>query len=195
VKTGPAIMAGSADSFVGYGEHWANVANTPFREYKHWVHEGGIATPLIAHWPEGISKKRNGKLEPQLGHLIDIMATCVEVAGVDYPKEFKGEKIKPLEGVSLVPTFNGKSMVRKNPLFWEHESNRAIRDGKWKLVAMEDQPWELYDMEKDRTEMNNLAAKNPQKVQELAKAWDEWARRADVLPLGVWKPVGPTKGK
>jgi arylsulfatase len=195
VKSGTDVMPGGPDSFIAYGEKWANVANTPFREYKHWVHEGGISTPLIAHWPAGISRKRNGELETQPGHIIDIMATCVDVSGVAYPKEFNGEKIKPMEGVSLTPAFQGKSLNRKNLLFWEHESNRAVRDGKWKLVAMEDQPWELYDMEKDRTEMNNLAAKNPEKVQQLSKAWDDWAKRADVLPLGVWHPVGPTKGK
>ncbi len=195
VKMGTDIMAGPADSYVGYGEAWANVANTPFREYKHWTHEGGISTPLIAHWPAGISAKQHGKLNDQPGHLIDIMATIVEVSGVTYPTEFNGEKIKPMEGVSLNPVFEGNSLKRKDPIFWEHESNRAIRDGKWKLVAMEDAPWELYDMEQDRTEMNNLAAKNPKKVQELAKLWDAWAERADVLPLGVWKPVGKTKGK
>jgi arylsulfatase A-like enzyme len=150
---------------------------------------------LIAHWPAGIDAKRRGKLDHQPGHLIDIMATIVDVTGAAYPKEFNGEKIKPMEGVSLNAAFNGKSVNRKNPLFWEHESNRAIRNGKWKLVAMEDAPWELYDMEKDRTEMNNLAAKYPKKVQELSKKWDAWAQRADVLPLGVWKPVGKTKGK
>lgn len=195
VKTGTAIMAGPPDSYVGYGEHWANVANTPFREYKHWAHEGGIATPLIAHWPAGISKRRNGKLETQPGHLIDIMATCVDVAGVRYPDKFNGEQIKPLEGVSLTPAFRGRLLARKQPLFWEHESNRAIRDGKWKLVAMEDEPWELYDMERDRTEMSNLAGQFPQKVQELSRAWDAWAKRADVLPMGAWKPVAKTKGK
>ncbi len=195
VKTGPAVMAGPADSYVGYGEAWANVSNTPFREYKHWVHEGGISTPLIVHWPKGIPGSRAGKLETQPAHLIDIMATCLDVSGAEYPKEFNGETIKPVEGVSLKPAFQGKSLSRKNPLYWEHESNRAIRDGKWKLVAMEDSPWELYDMEKDRTEMNNLASQHPEKVRELSAAWEAWARRADVLPLGAWKPVAKTKGK
>ncbi len=187
VLQGPKALPGGDDTFVAYGENWANVSNTPFREYKHWVHEGGISTPLIVHWPAGIPKKRNGKLEPQPGHLIDIMATCVALSDSKYPKELNGGKIKPLEGVSLKPALNGKSLQRKEPLFWEHESNRAIRDGKWKLVAKADAPWELYDMEKDRTEMNNLATSDPKKVKELAAKWDAWAARADVLPLGGWK--------
>lgn len=194
VRTGSQVMPGPPDSFVAYGPGWANVSNTPFREYKHWVHEGGISTPLIAHWPKGIASKRNGKLETQPGHLIDIMATCVDVSGAGYLKEFHGEKIKPMEGVSLKRAFQGKSLNRKNPIFWEHESNRAVRDGKWKLVAKADQPWELYDMEKDRTEMHDLAAKLPEKVRELAADWDAWAARANVLPLGGWRN-DPTKSK
>jgi arylsulfatase A-like enzyme len=195
VKSGPEVMPGGPDSYIAYGEKWANVANTPFREYKHWVHEGGISTPLIAHWPSGIPKNRTGKIETQPGHIIDLMATCVDLAGAAYPEEYHGESIKPLEGISLKPALEGKSLDRKNPLCWEHESNRAIRDGKWKLVGMEDQPWELYDMEGDRTEMNNLAAKYPRKVDDLAKGWDAWAKRADVYPLGAWKPVYHTPGK
>lgn len=134
-------------------------------------------------------------METQTGHIIDVMATCVDISGVDYPKEFNGKKIKPLEGVSLEPVFEGKSLKRKNPLFWEHEENRAVRDGKWKLVAKKNEPWELYDMKKDRTEMHNLAAKYPKKVEELSKAWDAWAKRADVLPLGAYMPVYHTPGK
>ena len=187
LRRGPGVMPGPEDTYVAYGEGWANVSNTPFREYKHWVHEGGISTPLIAHWPKEISSKQSGKLESQPGHLIDIMATCVDVAGVNYPKEFRGEKIKPREGVSLQPAFKGKSVQRKEPIFWEHEENRAVRDGKWKLVSKANQPWELYDMESDRTEMHDLAEKQPKKVQELAVKWDEWAKRADVLPLGAWR--------
>ncbi|MES2694816.1 MAG: arylsulfatase [Verrucomicrobiota bacterium] len=195
VRSGPGVMAGPADTWIGYGEAWANVANTPFREYKHWAHEGGIATPLIAHWPKGIAATRRGKLEPQVGNIIDIMATCVDLSGAKYPAEFNGQKIKPLEGVSLAPAFSGGKLARKAPIFWEHESNRAVRDGQWKLVAMEDAPWELYDMTADRTEMRNVAAQHPDKVRELSAAWDAWAKRSDVLPLGSWKPVWGTPGK
>ena len=187
VRKGPGVMPGGADTFVAYGENWANVSNTPFREYKHWVHEGGISTPLIVHWPAGIPSRRNGKLETQPGHLIDIMATCVALSGANYPKELHGEKIKPLQGVSLLPALEGKDLKRPEPIFWEHESNRAVREGNWKLVAKADQAWELYDMEQDRTEMHNLAAANPAKVKALAAKWDAWAARCDVLPLGGWK--------
>ena len=135
VRNGPGVMPGPPDTYVAYGRSWANVSNTPFREYKHWVHEGGISTPLIVHWPAGIPKRRDGKLETQPGHLIDIMATCVDVSGAKYPAEIGEHKIKPMEGVSLKPALSGKSLNRKQPIFWEHESNRAVRDGKWKLVS------------------------------------------------------------
>ena len=183
--TGPHIMPGPADTYIAYGINWANVSNTPFREYKHFVHEGGISTPLIAHWPAGI--KRAGEWEKQPGHLIDIMATCVAVSKANYPREVQGQPIKPLEGVSLVPAFSGESLARPQPLFWEHEGNRAIRSGQWKLVAKENRPWELYDLSTDRTEMHNLSAEQPQRVQELSAQWDTYAARANVLPLGIWK--------
>lgn len=183
--TGPYIMPGPEDTYISYGIDWANVSNTPFREYKHFVHEGGIATPLIVHWPAGL--KRQGDLEHTPGHVIDLMATCVDLAKAQYPTEFNGNRIIPMEGVSLVPLFEGRPLQRKTPLFWEHEGNRAVRDGKWKLVAKENKPWELYDMEADRTEMNDLAAQHPEIVARLAAAWEAWAARANVLPLGAWR--------
>jgi len=187
VKSGRQVMPGPATSYIAYGRDWANVSNTPFREYKHWVHEGGISTPLIVHWPAGIPAARQGKLETQVGHIIDIMATCVALSGATYPKECQGQPIKPMEGISLLPALAGKPLQRAEPLFWEHESNRAVREGRWKLVAKADQPWELYDMEKDRTEMHDLAKQHPQAVQRLTAKWDAWAARANVLPLGGWK--------
>ena len=171
------------------------MSNTPFREYKHWVHEGGISTPLIVHWPGGISRSRQGKLESQPGHLIDLLATCVDVAGASYPTELNGNKIKPLEGVSLRPTFEGRRLRREQPIFWEHEGNRAVRDDKWKLVAKENEPWELYDMEKDRTEMHDLAGKELKRVKSMAAQWDAWAARANVLPLGAWREPPPRAKK
>ena len=187
VRTGPGVMPGPADTYIAYGKNWANVSNTPFREYKHWVHEGGIATPLIVHWPAGIPSSRTGKIEPQPGHVIDIMATCVDLGSARYPAELGDNKIKPMEGLSLGPLFKGNSVARPNPIFWEHESNRAVRDGKWKLVATADEAWELYDMENDRTELHNLAGAQPELVKKLAAQWDAWAARANVLPLGGWK--------
>ncbi|MDA0921131.1 MAG: arylsulfatase [Planctomycetota bacterium] len=183
--TGPGIMPGPEDTYIAYGLNWANVSNTPFREYKHFVHEGGISTPLIAHWPAGI--KRRGELEHQPGHLVDIMATCVDLSEAEYPEQIGENKIKPLEGVSLNPAFSGKSLNRKQPLFWEHEGNRAIRDGDWKLVAKENKPWELYDLRTDRSETHNLAAEKPELAKELEAKWDAYAARANVLPLGTWR--------
>jgi arylsulfatase A-like enzyme len=190
VRTGPGVMPGPEDTYIAYGRNWANVSNTPFREYKHWVHEGGISTPLIVQWPAGIPANRRGAIERQPGHVIDIMATCVDLAQASYPRELQAQSIKPMEGISLRPSFQGDLLKRKNPIFWEHESNRAVRDGKWKLVAKANESWELYDLEKDRTEMHNLAAANPEKVKEMSSQWDTWAARANVLPLGGWREAG-----
>jgi len=193
VLGGPGVMPGPADTYVAYGKSWANVSNTPFREYKHWVHEGGIATPLVAHWPAGI--RRKGEIEHQPAHLIDIMATCVEVAGAKYPARYQGREVQPLEGTSLVPALEGRPLGRKDALFWEHEGNRAVRDGKWKLVAKHNRAWELYDMESDRTEMNDLAAEHPDRVKELAAKYDAWAKRCGVQPWPVAAAKNPGSPK
>ena len=133
MRQGEGVMPGGPDTYHGYGRAWANVSNTPFREYKHWEHEGGISTPLIAHWPKGIPASRHGKLEAQPGHLIDLMATCADLGQVTYPAEFNGNTIQPLEGVSLVPAFIGSKIGRTQPIFWEHEGNRpsASAIGNW----------------------------------------------------------------
>ncbi|MBI3423835.1 MAG: arylsulfatase [Acidobacteria bacterium] len=187
VLMGPGALPGPADTFIAYGKGWANVSNTPFREYKHWTHEGGIATPLIVHWPNGIARAQRNKLVQTPGHLIDLMATAVDLSGAPYPTVSNGQPIHALEGISLQPVFTGKPLKRAQPICWEHEGNRAIRAGQWKLVAKENQPWELYDIEADRTELHNLAAQQPDRVQELAAQWETWAARAHVLPLGTWR--------
>ena len=189
VQGGPQVMPGPEDTYIGYGKNWANVSNTPFREYKHWVHEGGIATPLIVHWPAGI--RARGQLRHQPGHLIDIMATCVEAAGTKYPTEYQGHKITPLEGRSLTPAFGNKPIERE-ALYWEHEGNRAVRKGKWKLVSKYPGKWELYDLEADRTELNNLADKRPEVAKELAAMYDAWAKRSLVVP---WSELQSKKNK
>ena len=191
MRQGKGVMPGGADTYIGYGEAWANVSNTPFREYKHWEHEGGISTPLIAHWPQGIAESRNGKLEAQPSHLIDIMATCVDLGGGAYPKELNGNAIQPMEGVSLKPAFQGEPLNRPQPIFWEHEGNRAIRIGDWKLVSKHRGGWELYDMTTDRTEMNNLTATQLDRVKDMSAQWDAWAKRVGVAP---W-PLGGGDGK
>ena len=188
VRQGYGVLPGPADTYVAYGREWANVSNTPFREYKHWVHEGGISTPLIAHWPAGLPRSRRNKLVHDPAHLIDVMATCLDVAGAKYPAEFNGESIQPIEGVSLRRAFDGKPLKRPQPIFWEHEGNRAVREGKWKLVARGPAgKWELYDMEADRTEMRDVAAEEPERVRKLVTRWEAWARRANVLPW-IWTP-------
>ena len=189
-------MPGGGDTYLGYGRNWANVSNTPFREYKHFEHEGGISTPLIAHWPAGIptgnrENPESSGIERTPGHLIDIMATCVDVAGGVYPKEHAGNLIQPMEGVSLAPAFRGGKVQRSQPLFWEHEGNRAIRMENWKLVSKHPKGWELYDLDADRTEMKDLAARHPDRVKEMSKLWQEWADRVGVLP---WPPPG-SEGK
>ena len=187
MRQGKGVMAGGPDTYIGYGEAWAAVSNTPFREYKHWVHEGGISTPLVAHWPAGIAPEHRGKLRHDPGHLVDLMATCVDVAGADYPNKIGEKPIKPMRGASLRPTFSSKPVDRKEPLFWEHEGNRAVRDGRWKLVAKEKQPWELYDIDTDRSEQRDLATMHPNRVRDLAAKWDAYAASSNVLPLGGWK--------
>jgi arylsulfatase len=185
----PLAMPGPKDTHIAYGQGWANVSNTPFRYYKHFVHEGGISTPLIAHWPAGIA--RRGELEHQPGHLVDLMATCVELAGAKYPAEFAGEKVQALEGCSLAPAFAGQKLARANALFWEHEGNRAIRQDQWKLVAKGPQgAWELYDMAADRTEMHDLAAQMPDKVKALTALWEDYARRTHAIPWPWGAPYG-----
>jgi arylsulfatase len=190
MRQGNGVMPGGADTYIGYGLNWANVSNTPFREYKHWEHEGGISTPLIAHWPKGIAKEAHDKLNATPTHLIDLMATCVDLAGATYPKEHNGNAVQPMEGVSLAPAFSGKPIARPQPLFWEHEGNRAIRSGEWKLVSKHPGGWELYHMTTDRTEMNDLAAQQPERVKEMAALWDAWAKRVGVMP---WPLAGEGK--
>jgi arylsulfatase len=186
VRDGKGVMPGPDDSFIAYGQNWANVSNTPFRRYKHWVHEGGISTPLIARWPGGISHR--GEIERQPGHVIDLMPTCVALAGATYPKQFNGHAIKPMQGASLLPAFRGEPIGREAPLFWEHEGNRAIRSDRWKLVAKgADGPWELYDLDADRSELHDLSAAQPERVKELGAQWQRWAETSDVLPLNPFK--------
>ncbi|MBM4088265.1 MAG: arylsulfatase [Planctomycetes bacterium] len=182
IRQGYGVLPGAADTYHGYGEAWANVSNTPFREYKHWVHEGGISTPLIAHWPAGIPAERHNALESQPAHLIDLMATCVELAGADYPREFNGHAIQPMEGVSLAPALAGQPLRREQPIFWEHEGNRALRVGNWKLVSKHPGDWELYDIVSDRTEMHDLAGQHLERVKAMAAQWQAWADRVGVQP-------------
>ncbi|SDG30495.1 arylsulfatase [Dyadobacter soli] len=168
-------------SFTAYGIQGANLSNTPFRQYKHWEFEGGTATPFIAYGPSIVKR---GRIDPRPGHIIDIMATCLDLAGGKYPQSYKGNNITSTEGVSLVPVFQGKSWKGHKALFFEHEGNRAIRQGDWKLVS--DYPsnqWQLYDLKTDRTELQNLAEKEPRRVREMEALYYAWAKRVGVIPF------------
>jgi len=162
------------------GESWAFLENTPFRKFKHYNHEGGIASAFIAHWPTGITTKN--ELRHQPAHVIDVMATCLDIGGATYPTEFNGKSIAPMEGRSLVPAFANQPLQR-DALFWEHEGNAAIRVGDLKLVRLgHTGPWELYNLKADRTELDNLASTQPDQTMQLAAQWDAWAARAQVTP-------------
>lgn len=194
LRRGEGVMPGPPETEIGYGENWANVSNTPFKEYKHYSHEGGISSPLILHWPKGISgegksfrKTKEGPLYDSPAHLIDIMATAIDLAGTNYPDYTNGNPLIPLEGLSLRPSFTGIPLERGKPLFFEHEGNRAIRDGKWKLVSKgPTSAWELYDMEKDRTEMNDLSRKERNRAAYMMHQWEQWAHERGVVPFRSW---------
>ncbi len=178
---------GGPGTYHSYGSGWANAGNTPFRLYKHDCYEGGVRTPMIAHWPKSIAAK--GDFRNQVGHIIDIMATCVDVAGAAYPAKRGDAAVTPMEGTSLAPAFAARPLDRTF-LAWEHEGNRAARAGDWKIVAKAGGGWELYDLASDPVELVNLAAKHPDRVTELAAKWDAWAKRCNVL-----RPAPAKKGK
>jgi len=185
---GPAEQLGSKKGyFLTYGRAWANASNTPYRRYKHWVHEGGIATPLIVHWPERV--KDGGAFRHQPAHLIDLMATCLDVGKAEYPTSYNGHSIKPLEGVSLVPAFDDKPLDRE-AIYFEHEGNRAVRMGKWKLVAAHREPWRLYDMDADRTETRDLSGQYGDRRAKMIGMYEKWAERCGVLPWRVRRKPG-----
>jgi arylsulfatase len=186
---------GAPGSYTSYGSGWANAGNTPWRLYKHFSHEGGIRTPLIAHWPAGM--KARGELRTQAGHLIDLMPTLVELAGATYPAARNGTAIQPMEGRSLVPTLTAdQPIARSAPLFFEHDGSRAVRDGDWKLVSVVGDAWELYNLAADPTEIRNLAAAQPDRVRSLAIQWQNWAARTHVDPTrNPFQAAPAAKGK
>lgn len=175
----PGSEAGTRDSHKCLEVGWANAANTPFREHKMWPHEGGISTPLIVNWPSGIAAR--GQLARAPGHVLDLQPTFLELAGTKYPEKFQGHALTPLPGRSLLPVLQGKPLGERT-LAWEHEGNRAMRVGDWKLVASFRGDWELYDLSRDRAELQNLAAQQPARVKELAAAWQQWADHVGVVP-------------
>lgn len=171
VKSPPGGVGG-----VRLGLAWANACNTPFRLYKHFLHEGGACTPMIAHWPAGIPNAKKGGLARQFAYLPDFMATCVQLAGATYPDD-----VPECEGVSLLASLKGSDEpIHTQPIYWEHEGNAAMRDGQWKLVREYKKPWELYNIEADRTEMNDLSAKHPKRRRSMIAKWKAWATKNSV---------------
>ncbi len=187
-RYGKGVPAGSDGTYAAYGKGWAQVSNSPFRGYKFQCYEGGIATPLIISWPKSIDKKGT-MIKDFPAHIIDIMATCVDAAGAQYPKERNGHSIIPMQGISLVPAMSGVKLTRKDALYFSHSTYAAIRQGRWKLVLSkkniyfhDNAAWELYDMERDRTETTNLASAYPEKVSAMKKQWLDWGMNSKVFP-------------
>lgn len=178
-RNGEGGPLGTVDSYESYGLSWANASNTPFSKFKAWTHEGGCATPLIAHWPQGIHSP--GTTTDQVGHVVDLMATCCELAGADYPSKRSGREIVPMQGISLAPLFAGRSRRQHDCLFWEHEGKRALLKGEYKAVYTPQTGWNLFAMDTDRIEQNNLSEKYPEKLEALKHLWYTWADQWQVV--------------
>lgn len=173
---------GAINSHLSVSQGWAELNNTPFWLYKHHTSEGGIATPLIISWPKGMEKGLKGKILPYRGHVIDIMPTCIDIANGLYPKEYKGNKIQPMEGTSLFPLALGEPFKPTNPIYWEHEGNRAMIDKDWKIVSNVNEPWQLYNLKTDRTETKNLAKEESEILQSMVAQYEIWGKRMGVMP-------------
>ncbi len=187
----PDIVPGGDDTYASYGRAWANLSNTPFRFYKRWVHEGGIAAPLIVHWPQaGLAA---GAVVEQPFQLVDVVPTVIEATAACYPPPSLSWPVEALEGRSMLPAMQGEA-AGAAPLFWEHTGNAAIRLGSWKLVREYPGDWELYDIGIDRTELHDVAADHPDVVAGLARQWQEWADRVGVIPwettLEIYRAAG-----
>lgn len=176
LHTGDALKTmGQPGTYHSYGAGWANACNTPLRLYKHYGYEGGMCTPFIVHWPAG-SRRRN-QIDHRPAHITDLLPTLADVAGTAYPKR---AKLQPPEGISLRPAFNG-AKAQARTIYFEHEGNRAVREGKWKITSIGTSPWELYNIDADRTETRNLASQFPDVVESLSVKWRQWALRANVI--------------
>ena len=181
----PDVRPGDALSYQSYDKPWANVSNAPFRLFKHYVHEGGISTPLVAHWPNGIAPQSTAHAAC---HVVDILPTILAATGVDYLADLGGHAIQPTASESLLPLLQGQDWTREQPIFFEHEGNCAIRMGDFKLVRQFGHGWELYDMESDRTELHNLAGRGGRQEADLLRRYEDWAARVGVLP---WEQALP----
>jgi len=175
-RKAPGSKWGTVGSFEAIGQSWANATNSPMRKWKVQGLEGGICTPMIAHWPEGI-KTRPGAICRETCHLVDLVPTFMEMAG---EKARYSAKLPPLDGISLTPTFKGSMLQREKPLFFQYGSWQVIRDGQWKLVQRQSDPWQLYNLVEDRTETRNLASIMPERVGQMKTLWQEWASEVGV---------------
>ncbi len=175
---------GDVNSNVYLGQAWAQACNTPFFLYKRHTHEGGISTGFIVSYPAGIPASLNGSIVHRPGHVIDIMPTLVELGGAKYPSARKGYAVTPMQGMDLMPVWLGGTPARKQPLFWEHEENVALRDGRWKLVKeVKDYHYQLYDMETDRTEMHDLSEREPEVMAEMMSKFRQMYKKAGSMPF------------
>jgi len=176
----PGVPIGDKGSYDSYREPWANASNTPYRYYKNWLYEGGIRTPLIIYYPKVLKEK--GNLTDQVGHLTDIMPTCIEIAGAKYPAQFKNSSLKSLRGKSLLPVFKGGTVERRAPIFWEYAGGKAMRQGYWKLVKRNGGEWELYDLKADPTELNELSNSRSEILKSMSSAYADWEKEVGVKP-------------
>jgi arylsulfatase len=179
------VEPGGPLSYMSYDLPWANVSNTPYRKFKHWVHEGGISTPLIAHWP---SRLKTSSVQHVPCHVVDLLPTILDAAGAEYPSELGGHAIQPTDGESFLPLLDGKEWEREQPIFFEHEGNSAIRQDNFKLVREFGRPWELYDMEQDRTELQDIIGRNGPLAQRLVREYEAWAESAGVVDWSILLP-------
>jgi len=189
----PGLMPGSEATYQSYGRSWAHLSNTPFREYKHWVHEGGIATPLLVRWPEGIDASVRPVLDRPF-QLVDVLPTVLDAAGAAYPERRGDVAVPPAEGRSMLPALRGGDGPEAD-LFWEHEGNSAVRSGSWKLVRKHGLPWELFDLSVDRTEQHDRAVDHPELVADLESRYEAWAQRCGVIPRQTVLDLYARRGK
>lgn len=181
---------GGPNSFTAYFRNWAQVSNTPLRQYKSSTYEGGAATPCIIHWPQGIELQRRGTLISTPAHIYDIMPTLAELSGATYPKVRQGHTVQPMEGISILPYVLGQKVEAVERTFvWEHEGNRAIRRGHWKALSMRNKPWKLYDLSIDRNEATNLAKQHPERLKALIEHWKKEAIRTRIVPGAFIKSI------
>ena len=189
----PSVPLGSEDSYLCLGPGFSNAANTPFRRHKTWTHEGGASTPFIAHWPQGIAAQ--GELRHTPGHLIDIVPTILDIAGVEKPTRLNGSRIPEAPGRSLSASFNEDRTIERDLLWWMHDGHRSVRVGDWKLVAANGDPWELYNLAADRAEQNNLAKSQPEKARQLELAWRQQLDKMSATVAQTPQNSGPPRRK